>query len=291
MDESQLPSFLPIELECAIFEIAAHSRPSSIPTLMLVAWRVKIWVEPLLYRTITICYRDLQQLEGHPVFPMNRILQPMPFPRPLVHHLFLSRMPIEDAMVLLAGCRNIDNLWINDTGMGKLFLFVADLPLTHLYCNVEDLFGPERPIDFNHRIFSRITHLEIFDSSLLHSLNPDSWVALDCIPHLTHLAFNDDAIVGIWPTLLRTCKSLRVLVVLDPESLSDLAEHEDERELAKDCRFVVMACSFETKDWIMGAHTGIDYWSRAEDFIAKRRSGQINSLQYTLEGDESRYLR
>ncbi|KAJ7121829.1 hypothetical protein C8R43DRAFT_1136349 [Mycena crocata] len=43
---------LPVELEREIFEIAAHSRPRSVPTLVLVASRVKVWVEPFLYRTI-----------------------------------------------------------------------------------------------------------------------------------------------------------------------------------------------------------------------------------------------
>ena len=34
---------LPVELERKVFELAAHSRPKSIPTLLLVAHRVKIW--------------------------------------------------------------------------------------------------------------------------------------------------------------------------------------------------------------------------------------------------------
>lgn len=34
---------LPYALERVIFEIAAVSRPTSIPNLMLTAWRVKDW--------------------------------------------------------------------------------------------------------------------------------------------------------------------------------------------------------------------------------------------------------
>ncbi|KAJ7916867.1 hypothetical protein B0H13DRAFT_1573879, partial [Mycena leptocephala] len=45
---------LPLELECTIFEIAALSCPVGIPKLMLVAQRVKDWVEPLLYRTVIV---------------------------------------------------------------------------------------------------------------------------------------------------------------------------------------------------------------------------------------------
>jgi hypothetical protein len=37
---------LPAELEQVIFETTAHIRPLSIPTLMLIAWRVKKWFVP-----------------------------------------------------------------------------------------------------------------------------------------------------------------------------------------------------------------------------------------------------
>jgi hypothetical protein len=49
-----------------------------------------------------------------------------------------------------------------------------------------------------------------------------------------------------------------------------IAGHPDEQELAKDSRFVAMGCQSRTKDWRMGAHTGVDYWSRAEDFVSKQ---------------------
>ncbi|KAJ7741701.1 hypothetical protein B0H16DRAFT_1564897 [Mycena metata] len=45
---------LPPELERIIFEMAALLRPTNIPNLMRTAWRVKNWVEPLLYRTVFI---------------------------------------------------------------------------------------------------------------------------------------------------------------------------------------------------------------------------------------------
>ncbi|KAJ7622098.1 hypothetical protein FB45DRAFT_121814 [Roridomyces roridus] len=49
MAETYIPPSLPPELERDLFELAAYTRPRSIPKLMLVAWRVKAWVEPLLY--------------------------------------------------------------------------------------------------------------------------------------------------------------------------------------------------------------------------------------------------
>ncbi|KAJ6463149.1 hypothetical protein C8R47DRAFT_1202082 [Mycena vitilis] len=53
-------------------------------------------------------------------------------------------------------------------------------------------------------------------------------------------------------------------------------------ELAEDVRFVSMV----SDDWVMGALAGVDYWTRAEDFIAKRRSGEINSLEYFVDGED-----
>ncbi|KAJ6505111.1 hypothetical protein C8R45DRAFT_544408 [Mycena sanguinolenta] len=52
LSESDHEPTLPPELERRIFEIAALACPVRIPTLMLVARRVKFLVEPLLYRVV-----------------------------------------------------------------------------------------------------------------------------------------------------------------------------------------------------------------------------------------------
>ncbi|KAJ6574383.1 hypothetical protein B0H19DRAFT_1371472 [Mycena capillaripes] len=289
MAEPKFHPDLPTELERAIFEIAAQARPLSIARFMRVAQRVKVWLEPLLYRTIAIClHRDeLQRLDfGHPTFPSDRIHKSMQFPGHLVRHLLLWDISVEDAGVMLSACRSIENLWIHDivVGDGQLFSVIENLPLTHLYCNISNLFGPQRRIDCSHRLFSKITHLSVFDSTLRNSITEKMPTELRLIPHLTHLSFWDEAFVEICLLLLRGCKSLLVLVVLEPalRRLAVMKRNPDELELAKDPRFVAMGCRSESKDWTTGAHTGIDYWSRAEDFIAKRRSGEIdgeNTLQ------------
>ncbi|KAJ7616528.1 hypothetical protein FB45DRAFT_1063956 [Roridomyces roridus] len=55
-------------------------------------------------------------------------------------------------------------------------------------------------------------------------------------------------------------------------------------ELARDPRFVWMMCAQFIQDWHMGALSGVDYWTRAEDFVTRRRAGL---LEYALENDES----
>ncbi|KAJ7480301.1 hypothetical protein B0H11DRAFT_1916041 [Mycena galericulata] len=73
---------------------------------------------------------------------------------------------------------------------------------------------------------------------------------------------------------------------MDGVYLTLIEDHPELKDLAKDPHFVQMACSHYIKDWQMGALTGVDYWSRAEEFIAKRRSGKIDPLQYLIEVDE-----
>jgi len=291
-DRPKLSPALPPELERAIFETAAHIRPLSIPRFMLVAWRVKIWLEPLLYQTVVLSQRAdyPHNLQGHiPCFQSHILLsliqsKSVRFPGGSVRNLFFpAGISTEDTSAILSACRSVENLWMTPNIDGELFSLIEDLQLSQLYCNLKCIFGSRRHIDFTHRLFAKITHLEIFG----HNFDPterEMYTELALLPHLTHLCFNDERFTDICLTLLKTCKSLRVLVILERTLNTPL-------EVAKDPRFVVMYCNWEAKDWRMGAHSGIDYWSRAEEFIAKRRSGEIDPLIYTIEGDASEDIR
>ncbi|KAJ6476770.1 hypothetical protein C8R47DRAFT_1290093 [Mycena vitilis] len=86
--------------------------------------------------------------------------------------------------------------------------------------------------------------------------------------------------------LLPTWDSLQVLVVLLYRWTyrgAVLLEECGVTDLAQDVRLVTMSSDKSLEDWVMGAYAGVDYWSRAEEFIAKRRSGEINSLQYFVD--------
>ncbi|KAJ6569223.1 hypothetical protein B0H19DRAFT_1134904 [Mycena capillaripes] len=283
---------VPTELERVIFEMAADTRPLAIPTFMLVARRAKEWVKPLLYRTVSVCEKEKDVPEGHLFFRIDTLLQMIQsgnFPGHAVRKILIQ--VDGDRAALLSACPNTENLWINADLGPNLFPQISVLPLKRLTCNLMMLFGPERPMDFTHRLFSRLTHFEILDSMLFNAsgrdIDPTMLLNLALIPHLSHLAFahvedfSDVGFIDFFLPLLRTCKSLRVLIVLDPYIHTVIAQHKDKEELAQDERFVVMECKFFTGDWILGAHTGTDYWSRAEDFVAKRRSGEIDALEYT----------
>ncbi|KAJ6553054.1 hypothetical protein B0H19DRAFT_885498, partial [Mycena capillaripes] len=185
---------LPVDLERVIFEMAAHIYPLSMPQLVLVAWRVKIWI-PLLYRTIVLIPRRKPRpaLNGHPILPVDTFIDMITrkstsFMRDTVRHVLIPRMPVEDAFAILSACTIIDNLSLGNT-IVKLhsISFIQHLTLKRLYCNLNTLFRG-RQIDFTHRLFSRITHLGLYDYPAVP--DPAIWRHVALVPHLTHLSFN-----------------------------------------------------------------------------------------------------
>ncbi|KAJ7203639.1 hypothetical protein GGX14DRAFT_300578, partial [Mycena pura] len=203
---------LPAELEKEIFEMTAYTRPSSIPRLMLVAHRVKIWVEPLLFRVIV-----LDRFSKTPTYPMADDddfsgIQSLPTSvlRDSVRHLFLHNMPNTVSQFILSASSAVEDLWIQTFEVNSFLLpFIGVLPLKRLYCNLKALFADKVQIDFGHSLFSRLTHLELLDLRAT-----DLYFDLALIPHLTHLAFNYPVFLDMSLTLLKTCKSLRVLVLV-----------------------------------------------------------------------------
>ncbi|KAJ6531367.1 hypothetical protein DFH09DRAFT_1326527 [Mycena vulgaris] len=158
MDPSGLISpRLPPELECKIFTITSLSRPTTIPKLMLIAWRVKFWLG------------SIHQILGFPTFTagiLDRvILDKTPaFLQESARHLFLdgSSLPSSLATVLTA-CNNVTNLF-------------------RLCISVEALLNAPNTL------LRTVTHLE-----LLRTYNSDTRdlrAPLGLIPHLTHIAFH-----------------------------------------------------------------------------------------------------
>ncbi|KAJ7136390.1 hypothetical protein C8R43DRAFT_1203406 [Mycena crocata] len=272
----------PAELEREIFELAAQRRPCSIPALMLVAWRVNAWVEPLLYRTIAL-RKDPNNSRGKVGgIPIHRreaimdLIQTRPaFLARSVRNLLLAYFPGFDDGPIISACPHVENVWTGSDNLHALLPILERLPLKHLYCSISKLFGSQRNIQFTHPIFAQITHLELFDTfhSHIEDFLPEVWCNLALIPNLTHLAFDNVIFLPICLTVLQACSSLRVLLTLLEGTLRD--QKELISALAKDPRFVKTDCSFYMKDWQMGRHVGVDYWSRAEEFVAKRKSGKI----------------
>ncbi|KAJ6533321.1 hypothetical protein DFH09DRAFT_1370097 [Mycena vulgaris] len=279
-------SRLPPELERQIFEIAALSRPVAIPTLMLVAWRVKTWLEPLLYRVVSLT--DRPSKDGFPHFTSEILLRavhqkPAGFLEKSVRHLYLWQAYRCDMAVILPACTGVTSLFVMTTGLD--LHSVGDMQdLRRLAIEIGVLFS-NHDLDFTHHLFRNITHLEIFDER-----DPpiSIWAGLPLVPNLTHLSFWGRMLLDIAAhSVLPACPRLQYLVFLGTSTSLAAAELTAYKTLAADPRFVAVALTDFEGDWLHGAQLGQDYWSSVEVFVAAKRTGQIASSEYAISVDGS----
>jgi hypothetical protein len=237
-------------------------------------------VEPLLYRTLAI--EREPPISGLPKCLHNTFVdiastKSPAFRRDSTRNFLLDDIPLSLAKTYLSLFPGVENFWIlpSDT-----FDFprpaLEILPLKHLYCDLEDLYRIIPFESFCHPMFINITHLELFDGFNQHSEQPEhrtDWTSLGALPHLTHLALDNEDLIPICVSILETYKSLRALLALTflPENPPSELEI-----LAADPRFVMTPVTDYLEDWQRGALTGMDYWARADAFIAKRISGEID---------------
>ncbi|KAJ7141758.1 hypothetical protein C8R43DRAFT_1017141 [Mycena crocata] len=274
---SSLRAILPLELERLILETCARLYPLSIPKLMLVAWRVKEWIEPLLFNTIAIG-RSGGIYPSIPCFPPDRILahvasKPAAFIAKHVRNLMFDSVSDETANQILATCPGVQNLWIQFNWAPTIPL-LASLSLKRLYGYIRPVLETLSP---THYSFFQLTHIEIIDWATLYDSpeSSDIWSGLSDIPHLTHLSFDDAGFLDICVPLLQSSQTLSVVIYLYYNKPQTIV-HIQKTVLPHDLRFLTMTCHDFRQDWQSGVHSGVDYWTRAEDFIAKRRSGKID---------------
>ncbi|KAF8161930.1 hypothetical protein K438DRAFT_1776210 [Mycena galopus ATCC 62051] len=208
-DAFSLYPFLPIDLERHIFEICARSRPALIPKLMLVAWRVKEWVEPLLYHTITFLEYAARAIDGYPIFTWRVLLCAIAtkptsfFARSVRNVCLLAHDGLEaDLETLLSVCTGVKNLAIVPAIWRKLRerdrLVV---PLTHLYTHLLD------PLlcTLSASSFTCITRLGVEQWQFSRSPSYAEMCAhLDHMPQLTHLSSEEAAFIHVCDYILAT---------------------------------------------------------------------------------------
>ncbi|KAJ6471071.1 hypothetical protein C8R47DRAFT_1147785 [Mycena vitilis] len=275
---------LPTDLEREIFEFSAVRCPRSIPRLVLVAQRVKTWIEPMLYRTLSVVestYRsqDTQNLRIEVDAALHS--KPASFLRSHVRHVALSEIRTDMAASILSVCTKTTSLAIFQTRATPALLpLIAPMPLSRLSVGLADLFGL-LTVDFGHPIFARLTHLDVFEAGW----DSDHMVsALSGLPCLTHLSLNPDPneTTPRVQDILASCNLLQVLVILFPNE-DDMRDVGDEYTcFSHDLRFVTMVVDHYLEDWESGQTGGVDYWIRAEIFIRKRRSGEIKASEYMI---------
>jgi hypothetical protein len=164
-------------------------------------------------------------------------------------------------------------------GCSRRFVDPGDLPLLaemqlqQLSVSLRELFGDS--VDLSHSIFGTITHLQIFDA--LNEGAMDIYAQLPALPALTHLRANFRLPWDIPMTLLVKCPRLELLLLLYPlhrRRLYELARIPQ----VYDLRFVIGMKDNHWDDWVAGAKGLPDNWSRGDDFVARKRRGNIEGM-------------
>ncbi|KAF8868800.1 hypothetical protein BD779DRAFT_1591568 [Infundibulicybe gibba] len=200
-----LMPLLPPELERDIFELAARTHRGTAVNLTLVARRVQIWIERVIYEVVSLsdrnkCSSFLRTLNTRSVQFFDEHVKALCLP---------YYLDMDQASRILSVCRHVNNLecWAQ-RGSSPFSLCSAPqldplsssspsstppqtVPAPLLPCpsrlsvNMRDLFHSSPP-DFSLQLFANITHLRVADSWLFWS----TWPSFAPIPILTHLALD-----------------------------------------------------------------------------------------------------
>ncbi|KAJ6480025.1 hypothetical protein C8R47DRAFT_604720 [Mycena vitilis] len=277
-DSTSVCPRLPPELERAIFEVAALAEPAMIQTFLRLARRVRIWIEPLLYRVIWVdshphadrTYAAFDSLDS----------KPAGFLKNAVRHMYMdetSHFSRAEARTLLRLCENLTDL----TVLGRfaepgLLPILATIQLQRLTVDLTDLFGGRDAIDFDHPLFTSITHLHIWDQCAAHEAEIYSQVVV--LPALTHLCVNENKSPALFRAILNKPQPLKVVVDLWPSYREREATVMTKVISLTDPRFVVASVAFtgHRAYWAAGAEGGrdLDIWTEAENRVAQRHTGQ-----------------
>ncbi|KAJ7152076.1 hypothetical protein C8R46DRAFT_484144 [Mycena filopes] len=270
------PAFPP-ELEREIFETTAVLHPGAITALLRVARRVLAWIEPLLYRVI--CVED----KSYSTLLVHALLQKPPeFIQMAVRHLLLfrSRHPRAEVERLLGLCTGAVDL-----ALGGLVVSPVDtevlrrMRLQHLHLKFQDL----RPFDLTHALFTTVTHLSIARMSGGHFIQ--HCTLFPELPALTHLTLFGDVPRTPMAEMLAQSSRLELVLILWPRHSADDSKYSLACiPAAYDVRFVIGRHGDYWADWAARAKVlpFDDHWSRAADFVARKRRGEIEATRYWM---------
>ncbi|KAJ7065616.1 hypothetical protein C8F01DRAFT_1366569 [Mycena amicta] len=276
---------LPPDLEREIFEYTAELYPAAIPSLLCVAHRVLVWIEPIAYRTIQV-NRSMRFSS----FPAATKSKPPEFFAKHVQRIFIdserTSEPVKDVCAALALCTNVTRIAGARASLCRLLLPVIipmrleriALFLTHIF--PESVSG----IDLSLACFQTLTHFDVFDY-----LSPDdamSYASKICgLPVLTHLSLNNVVPWEAVEKLLQGCRCLEILVV----QWSDVEVGKERAAQAPfdDMRFLMTG--YVRMDESVLAPPNL--WSLAEAFIADKRRGKIDSRCFWMTRESRRRFR
>ncbi|KAF8193144.1 hypothetical protein K438DRAFT_1761854 [Mycena galopus ATCC 62051] len=267
---------LPRELEKIIFEIAALKHPLSMPSMVRVTQRVKIWIEPQLYKVLMIDIAPMRH-----TYTQCIVIRSLRTAQKLIASGSRRAPMLREhtvALKILSLCRSTINLVIDNSHNGQEFLPVfANIPLQRLAVGAWSLVMFH--LTFAHPAFAHITHLHVCGSDAHWIQNHYLWSSLAYPPRLTHLSFTENCVMVYGcHAVLQRCASLEVLVWLlcerrpsTPWSSHNAPSLPVGSDIT-DPRFIQLTMPDYWADWERGARGFHDYWVKAEIIIAQRRA-------------------
>ncbi|KAJ7132686.1 hypothetical protein C8R46DRAFT_655551 [Mycena filopes] len=273
MDDQPL---FPLDLEREIFETLAILHPGAILTLLHVARRVLVWIEPLLYRVVCV-EKDAGNRYRKPVASL--LNKPAEFCTLAVRHLAILGPPSghlsEELLQLLKRCSGVTDLVLACSLQQNPSLpaLLAEMPLRRFTVCVAEL-----GCHLTHPLFASLTHLVSVDwvEETFRALAEQ----IPALLSLTHLAMFFNVSQNIILPILPNCPRLQVFLVLYAH---DLMYNAAKRLPRQDPRFVIGVHGDYWTQWEAGAKGLGDHWSRADDFLAQKRRGEIEDGRYWLD--------
>ncbi|KAJ7059447.1 hypothetical protein C8F01DRAFT_1370382 [Mycena amicta] len=265
---------LPEDLEREIFELTGCLYHVTWPRLLLVARRVKSWLEPLLYKTLVV---DGLSTAHH--IASLATCRPPDFFAKVVRRLALSA-DSHTPTNILSLCKGVTHLAIADDILREHQWSIN--PVLFSLRNVERLVFAARELrclDASAPVFSQLTHLTLLDFSY-DKLPP----FVSALPSLTHLALLQPPTCSIVQEFLAECPRLQILVLIASSlhwAIVAAASTTPRPTTLTDDRLVICV----SKDWKEGVSEGHTYWDVAEEFVRDKRNGSVDASSYLALGD------
>ncbi|KAJ7601913.1 hypothetical protein DFH06DRAFT_1260008 [Mycena polygramma] len=267
----------PRELEREIFETMALMHPGKIPTLLRCAP-----IEPLLFRVISVTPENSQIVPA--------LLKAMDCKPPAffhgVRHIMLpmeysdDMFTREDAQRLLKLCNRLIGFACDfyNTSLGpNLLPVLAELHPQRLLVRPRFLFGTTA-LDLQHRpLFHSVTHLDLIGLTGVG----DVLGQVQTLTTLTHLSVSYASARRRALAVLGKCPHLMLLLV-KVISTAPRAYSEERIPHVYDVRFVEGTYPSQWTDWQAGANGLSDSWAQADDFVARKRRGEIEATRYWM---------
>ncbi|KAF7300897.1 hypothetical protein MKEN_01316000 [Mycena kentingensis (nom. inval.)] len=292
---------LPLDLERGIFELALSDDPKLAAPLMLVAHRTRTWVEPLLFSTIRVRGKP----DGH-AFLRAIATQPPEYFALNVKHLVLEpdAGSAEGSMLKEDEALNILRLCSGLVSFGTTFRYnspavlevLGTMRVRRMTLNLGELFRvpdpaagdvPPRPvINPAHRAFRHTTHFSLHDALASVDDRRALFAVLPRLPAATHIRFQvttpfSSLIRELLP-LAEQMQQLKLLLVTRdtnefPEPAHRIADIEEfEMDVRVVCAWRKPSYVAFWADWEVGARGGRDAWIDAEEYVQRKRDGEVH---------------